>query len=149
MSPKQTKRHRRRSSDGESQAAPRVDRGAFQPHAHVRKDDGNAFMPDPEGGPAHIDDDLAENLAEDFIEGATRGTDADTEALGAVVDEEMGGPFVETSAAEEYADDTDDSNPPDAEPEPLPRPVAGLIQIPDEGALEALLQGADGEESDR
>ena len=30
-------------------------------------------MPDPEGGPARIDDTLAENLAEEFLESATRG----------------------------------------------------------------------------
>ncbi len=30
-------------------------------------------MPDPEGGPAHIDDDLAENLAEEFVDAVTGG----------------------------------------------------------------------------
>jgi hypothetical protein len=88
-------------------------------------------MPDPDGGPARIRDDLAESLAEEFIQAATRGSD-DDEALDGVVPEELGGPFVETSAAEEFANDTDDMNPPDAEPEPLPRPVAGLIQNPRE-----------------
>jgi hypothetical protein len=104
-------------------------------NGHGRFDDANAFMPDPEGGPARIDDDLAESLAEEFIQSATRGSD-DDEALDGVVPEELGGPFVETSAAEEFANDTDDMNPPDAEPEPLPRPVAGLVQTPrdpDEG----------------
>jgi hypothetical protein len=94
-------------------------------------DDANAFMPDPEGGPARIDDDLAESLAEEFIQSATRGSD-DDEALEGLVPEELGGPFIETSAAEEFANDTDDMNPPDAEPEPLPRPVAGLVQNPPE-----------------
>ena len=36
-----------------------------------RSDDGDAFLPDPGAGPAHIDDDLAENLAEEFIVAAT------------------------------------------------------------------------------
>jgi hypothetical protein len=99
---------------------------------HTRLDGADAFMPDPDGGPARIEDDLAENLAEEFIQSATRGSD-DDDALDGVVPEEIGGPFVETSAAEEFADDVDDANPLDAEPEPLPRPVAGLIQNPPEG----------------
>lgn len=111
---------------------------------HHRSDDANAFMPDPEGGPARIDDDLAENLAEEFLQGATQGTDAE-EDLDQVVPEEIGGPFIETSAAEEFAHDTDESNPLDAEAEPLPRPIAGLISIPSEetgeDAVEAEPQG--------
>jgi hypothetical protein len=93
-----------------------------------RTDDANAFMPDPEGGPAMIGDDLAENLAEEYLQAATQG-DAD-EDLDQVVPEEIGGPFIETSAAEEFAHDTDGTNPLDAEAEPLPRPVAGLISVP-------------------
>ena len=44
-----------------------------------------------------------------------------------LVPEEIGGPFVETTAAEEFAHDTDEANPEDASREPLPRPVAGLV----------------------
>jgi hypothetical protein len=98
-------------------------------HNHHRTDDANAFMPDPEGGPATIADDLAESLAEEYLQGATQGTDAE-EDLDQVVPEEIGGPFIETSAAEEFAHDTDETNPLEAEAEPLPRPVAGLISIP-------------------
>ena len=137
MSPKESKRHRR-TATGRGRAAShangvaRHDDGA-RPQAlgTVRADDANAFMPDPGSGPARIHDDLAESLAEEFIQSATRGSD-DDEALDGVVPEELGGPFVETSAAEEFANDTDDMNPPDAEPEPLPRPVAGLVQNPRE-----------------
>jgi len=75
-------------------------------------------MPDPEGGPAHIGDDLAENLAEEYVD--------------AVTSEEIGGPFVFTSAADEFAHDIDGANPPDAEREPLPRPSAGLVQSPED-----------------
>ncbi len=100
--------------------------------ARPRSDDANAFMPDPEGGPAHIRDDLAENLAEEFVDAATRGDGADDEAIDGVVSEEIGGPFIVTSAADEFAHDTDAANPPDAEREPLPRPGAGLVQPPDE-----------------
>jgi hypothetical protein len=134
MSPKQPRRSRRKAEPaGAASPAPRQARSpAFQPHAHPRSDDGTAFMPDPGDGPAHIRDDLAESLAEEFIQSATRGNDADDEKLDGVVPEEIGGPFVETSAAEEFANDTDEMNPPDAEREPLPRPVAGLIALPDE-----------------
>jgi hypothetical protein len=96
-----------------------------------RTDDANAFMPDPEGGPAQIADDLAENLAEEYLQAATQGNDAE-EDLDQVVPEEIGGPFIETSAAEEFAHDTDEANPLEAEAEPLPRSGAGLISIPGE-----------------
>jgi hypothetical protein len=89
-------------------------------------------MPDPEDGPAIIDDSLAENLAEEYLESATRGEDAVEDAHDEVVPEEIGGPFVETSAADEFAHDIDAANPEDAEREPLPRPVAGLVQAPPE-----------------
>lgn len=85
-------------------------------------------MPDPEGGPARIGDDLAENLAEEFVDAVTGGDGADD----VEVSEEMGGPFVVTSAADEFAHDIDEANPPDAEREPLPRPGAGLIQSPND-----------------
>jgi hypothetical protein len=131
MSHKQTKP--RRAAPNRANGASPGGQGRFTPHAHSRPDDANAFMPDPEGGPAHIKDDLAESLAEEYLQSATRGSEADDDALDGVVPEEIGGPFVETSAAEEFANDTDDMNPPDAEQEPLPRPIAGLIQVPDEG----------------
>jgi len=87
-------------------------------------------MPDPGEGPARIHDDLAERLAEDFIDSATGDTD---DARGdEVVAEEIGGPFLETSAIDEFANDTDQANPPDAEREPLPRAGAGLVQPPPE-----------------
>jgi hypothetical protein len=105
-------------------------------------------MPDPEGGPARIQDDLAEGLAEEFIEGATRGSEPTDESLDGVVPEELGGPFVETSAAEEFANDVDDMNPPETEPEPLPRPVAGLVSLPRQEAEEELEELA-AEEADR
>jgi len=85
-------------------------------------------MPDPEGGPAHIPDDLAENLAEEFVDAVTGGDGSDD----ATVTEEIGGPFIFTSAADEFAHDIDAANPPDAEREPLPRPGAGLVQSPED-----------------
>jgi hypothetical protein len=101
------------------------------PGLHRRSDDGNAFMPDPEGGPARIPDDLAENLAEDYLQAATQGMEVE-EDHDQIVPEEIGGPFVETSAADEFAHDTDEANPEDASREPLPRPVAGLVMAANE-----------------
>jgi hypothetical protein len=99
-------------------------------HRHQRSDDANAFMPDPEGGPARIHDDLAEGMAEDFLQAATSGEDVTEEAMDEMVAEELGGPFVETSAMEEFATGTDESNPPDAEREPLPLTSAGIVGVP-------------------
>jgi hypothetical protein len=110
----------RRVADGPRAWAP-------PPHGfNHRSDDGNAFMPDPEDGPARIRDDLAENLAEDYVQAATQGMEVE-EDHDQIVPEEIGGPFVETTAADEFAHDTDEANPEDASREPLPRPVAGLV----------------------
>jgi hypothetical protein len=95
-----------------------------------RSDSGDAFLPDPEDGPARVDDDLAENLAEDFVRSATTGEDSDDETMDQIVPEEFGGPFVETSAAEEFALGPDESNPDDALVEPLPRAVHGVATRP-------------------
>lgn len=61
----------------------------------LRKDDGNAFIPDPGQGAAHTDDSLAEGLAEAFLESATSGEEQGEEAMNALVAEELGGPFLE------------------------------------------------------
>lgn len=61
----------------------------------LRRDDGNAFIPDPGEGAAHTDDSLAEGLAEAFLESATSGEEQGEEALNALVAEELGGPFLE------------------------------------------------------
>jgi hypothetical protein len=98
---------------------------------HQRSDDGNAFIPDPEGGPARTSDDLAETLAEGFLQGATQDEDGEDAALDGLVPEEIGGPFVETSASAEFADGTDGSNPADAKREAMPRPVGGLSLRPE------------------
>jgi hypothetical protein len=109
----------------------------LKPKRHQpRSDDGNAFIPDPEGGPARTSDDLAETLAEGFLQGATQDDEADDDALDGFVSEEIGGPFIETSAAAEFAAGTDGSNPADAKREAIPRPVAGLSHPPEVDQLE-------------
>jgi hypothetical protein len=64
-------------------------------------------------------DSLAEELGEGFVRTATSGDDEadlrDEDSL-----EEMGGPFVESTSAQEFAYDTDASNAEDVTPEPCP-----------------------------
>jgi hypothetical protein len=77
---------------------------------------------DPEGfvGATSTNDDLAEELAETAVEAMTTGEDALEEELEAPVDEELGGPFTETSANKEFAGGTDKSNIAEAMREPFP-----------------------------
>jgi hypothetical protein len=74
------------------------------PHRAVRKwtatstrpDDGNAFLPDPaDGGPARVVDDLAEVLAEEFVQAATSAEEVSEDVRDEFVSEEIGGPFLE------------------------------------------------------
>jgi hypothetical protein len=124
------KKHRRGPSQAPGAAEPE------EPHRARRTDDADAFLPDPsDDGPAHSNDDLAEVLAEDFLESATRGNDVYEDELERSLPDEVGGPFVVTEANEEMADDVDESNPADAEPAARPRAVAGLVQRPRAEAL--------------
>ena|SRR5882757_5632115 len=100
---------------------------------HVRREDrGDAFIADPEDGPAVTDDDLAQTLGQEYLRSATSGEDMTDEVFDQIVPEEIGGPFVETSADDEFAAGTDASNPEDAVPEPLPRAVSGLVRPPED-----------------
>jgi hypothetical protein len=108
-------------------------RGAF-PHVdpeHLKRTDGaDAFLGDPDDGGIRTDDDLAEVLGEEFVHSATSAEAMTEDALDQVVSEEIGGPFVESTPEEEFADGTDASNPPDASQEPLPLAVGGLASRP-------------------
>ena len=88
-----------------------------------RSDDGEAFIHDPQGGPARARDDLAEDLAESFLGGATSGQDDVHDEL---VPEELGGPFIEGRASMEFADDVDEMNPEDATREPFPTAMRSI-----------------------
>lgn len=66
-------------------------------------------------------DDLAEELAEAAVANMTSGEEQLTNDLEAVVDEDNGGPFVETSGNTEFAGGTDESNIPEATREPFPK----------------------------
>jgi hypothetical protein len=88
-----------------------------------RSDEGTAFLPDPYdggGAPARAADSLAETLAEEYVSSATHAEETVEDDFNQVQPEELGGPFTETSAQEEFANAPDASNPLDAEREPFP-----------------------------
>ena len=68
------------------------------------------------------DDDLAEELAEAAVTSMTTGQDELVEQLETDVDEDLGGPFIETSGNTEFAGGTDESNIREATREPFPTP---------------------------
>ena len=70
------------------------------------------------GDRAH--DPLAEELALELVEKLTGGDDG-MELRDRFFEEEIGGPFVHTTAGEEFADDVDASNPRRSRREPFPR----------------------------
>lgn len=90
------------------------------PAQHGRRDSGDAFFPDPGTGRAHTRDALAEELAEGFLISATSGEESLQEARDNETTDETGGPFVTTTARQEFAKGTDASNPPGAHREAFP-----------------------------
>lgn len=81
----------------------------------VRGDSSAAFLSTP-----MAEDDLAEQLGEAAVMEMNSGQDELTGALDAVVEEEHGGPFTETSGNVELAGGTDASNVAEATREPFP-----------------------------
>lgn len=80
-----------------------------------RSSDIDAFVDGTETG-----DELAEEFAESAVKAMTGEPDPLGDDLAAVVEEEQGGPFVETSAQTEFASGTDESNIAEATREPFP-----------------------------
>ncbi|MDQ2647122.1 MAG: hypothetical protein M3020_25175 [Myxococcota bacterium] len=74
-----------------------------------------AFVAKPES-----EDDFVEELGETAVATMTSGEETLAPDLDAEVEEERGGPFVETSAQVEFAGGTDESNIEEATREPLP-----------------------------
>ncbi|WP_394846398.1 hypothetical protein LZC95_02905 [Pendulispora brunnea] len=77
--------------------------------------EGRAFFKEPRNR-----EELSERSGEEAVRAMTSGEDenelfADSDAS------DDGGPFVETTGREEYANGIDESNPPDATREPFPR----------------------------
>jgi hypothetical protein len=93
-----------------------------------RSDDGRAFLPDLGDTPSLRRDDLAEELAEEFLKTATSAEETFSELLETEMTEEAGGPFITTSGREEFAKGTDESNPRGAEAEAFPRANGGPLR---------------------
>jgi hypothetical protein len=70
---------------------------------------------------ADTEDDEAQQLGEEFVRSATSGEEAESEMEEEAQVEEQGGPFVITTARQEFGFGPDASNPPGAEREPFPR----------------------------
>jgi hypothetical protein len=70
---------------------------------------------------ARSTDDLVEGLGEEFVAGATTGEYGAEDKQNQEVTEEIGGPFVETTAGQEFARGIDASNPKGSTREPFPR----------------------------
>ena len=82
--------------------------------------EGSKLSESPEYIPEAMEDSLAEQLGEGAVASATSGDQADENIRDEDLAEEEGGPFVETSARQEFASGTDASNPIDAEPAEQP-----------------------------
>lgn len=79
-----------------------------------------AFVAKPRSSDA-----TAEQFGEETVSAMTSGESSNEEDRDEHVEEEDGGPFVETSAEEEFAAGTDESNIADATREPFPKTSGG------------------------
>lgn len=103
-------------SDSAARIQARTDAAREEAQRHaLRADDTDAFVRDPSKHDTRGRDDLAEELGEGFITTATSGQESGQDNLDEVVDEEVGGPFLETTGEEQFATGTDGSNPRGAE----------------------------------
>ena len=106
-----------------------------------RSDDANAFIPESalKNG---TQDDLAQQLAEEHQLSVTTGEDDAEEEREMMRAEEMGGPFIESEATEEFgatmtSEATVDADTPEVEVNPLPEAVGALAIASAEEAEEA------------
>jgi hypothetical protein len=81
------------------------------------RDPDEAFI----GRSGRSKDNLAEQMGEAWVETATSGEDENEEVFNQEVPEDDGGPFVGSTAGQEFADGTDASNPKGAKREPFPK----------------------------
>jgi hypothetical protein len=66
-------------------------------------------------------EELSEELGEAYLQSATSGEQSEPERHERITPDELGGPFVVTTARQEFANGTDESNIAEATREPLPR----------------------------
>lgn len=109
--------------------------------SHMRRDAGDAFLKDPDGGRARAfaKDELAESLAEGFLGAATSAEQRFGEDT--LLSEELGGPFLTTEARRGTGRHLDRASPMDDEPESWPKVMSALISSeedePDAGENES------------
>lgn len=87
---------------------------------HERASDADAFLRDPRLARGPVKDDLAEELAEDFLSSATSAEKVYLGSRDSAVPEDEGGPFIVTRGKVEFARGTDKSNPKGSLREPFP-----------------------------
>jgi hypothetical protein len=107
-----------RRRDATGHLDPQYERDLLEKAREGRTDDGDerAFLGRHKSG-----EELAEELGQAFIESATTGEESEPDRHDRVLEEESGGPFVPSSAGEEFASGTDASNIAEATREPFPR----------------------------
>lgn len=100
--------------------------------SHTRRDAGDAFLKDPTGGRARAfaKDDLAESLAESFLDSATSADPRFVEDT--LFTEELGGPFLTTEARRGTGRHLDRATPMDDQPESWPKVMSALISSDEE-----------------
>jgi hypothetical protein len=96
---------------------PEYEKKLLESSRENKTDDGNdkAFLNMPRTG-----EPIAEDMGEAFLEAATSGEDTEPDRHDQVTEEERGGPFITTTAGEEFAGGTDESNIAEATREPFP-----------------------------
>jgi len=113
VSPRTIKRR-----DATGHLDPKYERDLLEEARNTPPDAGNsnAFLVTHRTG-----EPLSEEFGESFVQSATTGGESELERQDSVVSEEQGGPFVTSTAEEEFANGTDASNIAEATREPLPK----------------------------
>ena len=105
-----------RRRDGTGHLDPAYQKALMRESTRQSKpDDERAFLSRPRSADA-----LAEQMGETVVHTATSGEYDVEDVIDQKVPEEDGGPFVETSGDEEFAEGTDESNIKEATREPFP-----------------------------
>lgn len=83
---------KRRAKKARAAPARGVDTAKLHIPGHA--DEAWAFLPDPRAGSSRTEDDMAEDLAEDFLVSATAAEAVGTQPRETALEEVLGGPFV-------------------------------------------------------
>lgn len=105
-----------RRRDGGGRVDPAYQADLLEKSGRATDDQGDhAFLDRPES-----EDPAVEELGETFLHNVTAGIETDEVEANPNDPDEEGGPYVVTTAAEEFGREPDESNPEDAEPAPFP-----------------------------